>query len=150
MTDLPPLPQCAGFEYHLRGQRVLSVHPVPGLRFKEVFTAEQMHAYARAAIELATKNHVHQAAPSSSQVPQDGRRENAPTADADARKLSILATFAHEVSMGAIRKKHLGMAARIALHRVGLTRLDDVVALSSGAHPAPAQAAHCEPAKDGE
>ncbi len=39
----------------------------------------------------------------------------------------ILASFAHEVLMGAIRPDELRFAARLALRRAGLEKLDDVV-----------------------
>jgi hypothetical protein len=48
---------------------------------------------------------------------------------ADAHRLNVLASFAHEVQMGAIEPEDVCAKARLALERVGLLRLGDVVAL---------------------
>ena len=64
--------------------------------------------------------------------------ERAPGADvsADARRLNVLASFAHSVLMGAIRPGELEARAREALKRTGLLSLDAVVALGQPAvHP---------------
>lgn len=65
------------------------------------------------------------------------RRELAATASeataAQQEKLNILATFVHEIWMGAYPWSAASGKARIALERAGLLRLEDVVALSSAA-----------------
>lgn len=48
-----------------------------------------------------------------------------------ASPLAVLATFAHEVCIGAYSEDELGDKARLALERAGLARLEDVVALST-------------------
>jgi hypothetical protein len=50
----------------------------------------------------------------------------------DRWSLSVLASFAHEVLMGAIEPEDVCANARLALERTGLLRLDDVVALGVG------------------
>ena len=48
----------------------------------------------------------------------------------DRQALSILATFAHEVLMGAISDPELQDRAELALKRAGFNRFADVVALA--------------------
>lgn len=44
---LPPLPEPTAWLHHLRGQQVATLYPVPGVRAKGLYTADQV----RAAIE---------------------------------------------------------------------------------------------------
>lgn len=48
--ELPPLPEPVGWEYSFHNQRHLAVHRVSGIRAVGVFTADQLRAYAEAAV----------------------------------------------------------------------------------------------------
>jgi hypothetical protein len=60
-----------------------------------------------------------------------------PEARQDSHKLAILATFLHELRMGAYPDNEIDGRAKLALDRVGLADLNAVVALATPAPAAP-------------